>query len=251
MSEKPRILLVEDEKALVMTLGDRLEAEGYRCESAADGLSGFEKAVRGDWDLLILDVMLPGKNGLDICRDLRGKGLHGPILMLTARGQTLDKVLGLKMGADDYLTKPFDMAELLARVEALLRRIPAAPAAATGAATGAAAGTANPGSDPAGKRGQESYDGFSVDFSTGHVLRGSERLALSSQEFKLLAYLTDHPGIIVSRDQLLDAAWGYGSETSTRTVDVHIAWLRKKIGDADPLPRHIVTVRGLGYRFVP
>ncbi len=159
--------------------------------------------------------------------------------MLTARSLTLDKVLGLEMGADDYLTKPFDMAELLARVEAQLRRMPAAAAGAT------------PGPDPAGKRGQESYDGFNIDFSTGHVLRGAERLALSSQEFKLLAYLTDHPGIIVSRDQLLDAAWGYGSETTTRTVDVHIAWLRKKIGDADPLPRHIVTVRGLGYRFVP
>ncbi len=240
MPEKPRILLVEDEKSLVMTLSDRLEAEGYHCASAGDGLAGFDRAWREPWDLIILDIMLPGKNGLDICRDLRGKGICSPILMLTARGQIIDKVLGLKMGADDYLTKPFDMAELLARVEALLRRVSAA-----------AVPPVPPGSNPAGKRGQEAYDGFSIDFSTGHVVRDGERQGLSSQEFKLLAYLTDHPGLLVSRDQLLDAVWGYGSETTTRTVDVHIAWLRKKIGDTDPVPRHIVTVRGLGYRFVP
>lgn len=225
--------MVEDEAALVMTVGDRLEAEGYQIFSAPDGTAGFDQARNGSWDLILLDLMLPGKNGFDICRDLRAAGVATPVLMLTARSQVLDRVVGLKLGADDYLCKPFDMDELVARVEALLRR---------------GRGSAPP---QAGSRRREDYGDFLVDFSTGTVELDGQREELSAQEYKLLEYLTGRPGEIISRDELLDAAWGYGSETSTRTVDVHVAWIRRKIGDTGPAPRHIQTVRGLGYRFVP
>jgi DNA-binding response OmpR family regulator len=239
---RSRILLVEDEEGLVMTLGDRLRSEGYEFDSAPDGNSGFAKARAGGWDLLLLDVMLPGKNGYDICRDLRAAGLQGPILMLTARGLVIDRVLGLKLGADDYLCKPFEMSELTARVEALLRRPPL-----TGAGTERGRETAL---DPA-ERGRVEYDGFTIDFTRGVVIRDGTEIALPAQEYKLLAWLSAHPGEILSRERLLQAVWGYGSEVTTRTVDVHVAWLRQKIGDSGPAPRKIVTIRGLGYRFDP
>jgi DNA-binding response OmpR family regulator len=243
MSDKPRVLLIEDEPGLVMTLGDRLDSEGYYCRPATDGLEGYKLAAAGGWDAILLDVMLPGKSGFDVCRDLRAAGVRTPILMLTARGQIIDRVLGLKLGADDYLCKPFDMSELLARLEALLRRA-AEPPPAEGAANGHAW-------DRAAERGRVDYGSFAVDFARGVIERGGAVQALSGQEFKLLCYLTEHPQEVISRDRLLDAVWGYGSEVTTRTVDVHIAWLRKKIGDAEPLPRHIATIRGLGYKFTP
>ena len=244
--ERPeaRILLVEDEEGLVMTLGDRLRAEGYRFDAATDGGAGFAKAKQGGWDLLILDVMLPGKNGYDICRDLRAEGLRGPILMLTARGLVFDRVLGLKLGADDYLCKPFETSELLARIEALLRRPPLA---------GGSVAAGQDGGDEAdpSSRGRIDYEGFSIDFARGLVIRGEVEESLSAQEYKLLAWLSAHPGELFSREKLLQAVWGYGSPVSTRTVDVHVAWLRQKLGDSGPAPRHIVTIRGLGYRFNP
>ena len=238
-----RILLVEDEEGLVMTLGDRLRAEGYFFEAALEGNRGFTTARDGSWNLVILDVMLPGKNGYDICRDLRAAGSKVPILMLTARGLVFDRVLGLKLGADDYLCKPFETSELLARIEALLRRPPLGDSRESGPG-GRADG------DP-GSRGREDYDGFSIDFTKGVVIRDNCEEALSAQEYKLLAWLSAHPGELFSRERLLQEVWGYGSPVSTRTVDVHVAWLRQKLGDSGPAPRHIVTVRGLGYRFTP
>ncbi|HUX42645.1 MAG TPA: response regulator transcription factor [Rectinemataceae bacterium] len=238
-----RILLVEDEEGLVMTLGDRLRSEGYFFEAATDGTRGFTIAKEGDWDLLILDVMLPGKNGYDICRDLRAAGSKVPILMLTARGLVFDRVLGLKLGADDYLCKPFETSELLARIEALLRRPPLDEGRGSGA-------KARDDADPS-TRGREKYDGFSIDFTKGVIIREDQEEALSAQEYKLLAWLSAHPGELFSRERLLQEVWGYGSPVSTRTVDVHVAWLRQKLGDSGPAPRHIVTVRGLGYRFTP
>lgn len=280
MSKPKHILLIEDEPGLVLTISDRLTAEGYQCDTEKDGKIGFEKAKNGSWDLLLLDVMLPEKNGFDICRDLRAQGFGAPILMLTARSQIIDRVLGLKLGADDYLCKPFDMNELLARIEALLRRSKAldtaiaagAVAVTFGAAktygatdtvspnTGSAASASGPagngaasatGTGPEAPRGKETYTHFTVDFQRGTVEHQGLVQNLSAQEYKLLAYLTRHPGEIISRDTLLDAVWGYGTETTTRTVDVHVAWLRKKIGDTEPAPYHIQTIRGLGYRFNP
>jgi len=223
-----RILLVEDEPGLQLTLRDRLQTEGYLVETASDGEEGFEKATNGSFELIILDVMLPRKNGLDLCRDLRQNGLANPILMLTARDQTVDKVLGLKLGADDYLTKPFEMMELLARIEALLRRSPTS--------------TAVPSS-------VYQFGAIKVDFRKTQVLREGEEITLSAKEFQLLRYFIEHRGDTLSRDQLLQKVWGYSSTPSTRTVDVHIAWLRQKLEDDSKNPKWILTVHGMGYKF--
>ena len=221
-----RILLVEDEPGLVMTLGDRLRSEGYQVEAAADGQAGLEQASGGSFDLIILDIMLPRKNGLDVCRDLRQRGIATPILMLTARGQTVDKVVGLKLGADDYLTKPFEMMELLARVEVLLRRSPRL------SATGDV----------------HQFGSVRLDVRRTEVLRQGKPVTLSAKEFQLLRYLAEHRGTTVSRETLLSEVWGYGGVTSSRTVDVHIAWLRQKLEDDPHQPQWILTVHGLGYK---
>ncbi len=221
-----RILLVEDEPGLVITLGDRLRSEGYQVETASDGQAGLDQASNGAFDLIILDVMLPRKNGLDVCRDLRQRGIATPILMLTARGQTLDKVLGLKIGADDYLTKPFEMMELLARVEVLLRRSPALAS-----------------SDDVYQLGS-----VRVDLRRTEVVRSGKQVMLSAKEFQLLRYLLEHRGSTVSRETLLSQVWGYSSVTSSRTVDVHVAWLRQKLEDDPRQPQWILTVHGLGYK---
>jgi len=222
-----RILVVEDEAAISMTIRDRLENEGCTVAVAGDGHQGFSKATAGDWDLIILDLMLPGKDGLEFCRDLRARGIRTPILMLTARDQTVDKVLGLKMGSDDYLTKPFEMIELIARVEALLRR------------------TASPGN------GSTWYPigDYVLDLRKQQLRRSNTITDLSTQEFKLLKYLYEHRGEVLDRDELLDAVWGYDEVPYTRTVDVHIAWLRQKLDDSKS-QRLIVTIRGRGYKFV-
>jgi two-component system, OmpR family, alkaline phosphatase synthesis response regulator PhoP len=225
-----KILLVEDEKGLILTLTDRLESEGFEVDSAIDGKIGFEMALAGKYDLIILDVMLPKKNGYDVCRDLRRDGIATPILMLTAKGETIDKVLGLKLGADDYLTKPFEVIELLARVEALLRRAPVHP---------------NGRSDDAFRFGE-----VTVDFKRAEVTREETPVELSAMEFKLLQHLIENRGVVHSRDQLLDAVWGYDSTPSTRTVDVHIAWLRQKLESNPKHPSFIQTVHGMGYKFV-
>jgi two-component system, OmpR family, alkaline phosphatase synthesis response regulator PhoP len=223
-----RILLVEDEIGLRMTLGDRLRREGYVVETAADGVSGFERASSEPFDLLILDVMLPGRSGLDVCRDLRQREIRTPIMMLTARGQTSDKVIGLRLGADDYLAKPFEMPELLARAEALLRR--AAQPAYAGASI-------------------HQVGSIRVDFLKTEVTRDGRQIVLSAKEFQLLRFFVEHRGETVSREQLLSEVWGYDVMPSTRTVDVHVAWLRQKL-ERDPRePELILTVHGLGYKF--
>lgn len=224
------ILLIEDEEGLVLTLTDRLSSEGFTVTSATDGKAGFELAASQPFDLLILDVMLPNKNGYDICRDLRQKGISTPVLMLTAKGETIDKVLGLKLGADDYLTKPFEMIELLARVEALLRRSPVQQT--------------NGASLESFKFGE-----VSIDFRRAEVSKKSETIDLSAMEFKLLQFLIENRGHVHSRDHLLDEVWGYDAMPSTRTVDVHIAWLRQKLEDNPKHPTFIQTVHGMGYKF--
>ncbi len=229
--EKMRVLLVEDEEGLVLTLTDRLRSEGFDVVSAKDGESGFKLAQEMGFDLLILDVMLPKKNGYDICRDLRQKGISTPVLMLTAKGETIDKVLGLKLGADDYLTKPFEMIELMARVEALLRRRPVQ--------------NGNGNSMDSFRFGQ-----VSIDFKKAEIVRDNEPVDLSAMEFKLLQFLIENRGLVHSRDHLLDAVWGYDAMPSTRTVDVHIAWLRQKLEENPRHPHFIQTVHGMGYKFV-
>jgi two-component system alkaline phosphatase synthesis response regulator PhoP len=226
-----RLLLVEDEPGLIMTLTDRLLAEGYEVESATDAPTGLETASTGTFDAILLDVMLPGGNGLDVCRTLRQRGVQTPILMLTAKGQVVDRVVGLKLGADDYLVKPFEMAELLARVEALLRR---SGTTSTATFTGEAF----------------RFGDISVDFRRAEVIKAGQTLDLSAREFKLLKYFVEHRGAALSRDELLNEVWGYNAMPSTRTVDVHVAWLRQKLEDNPRHPQYIITVHGLGYKFV-
>jgi len=228
-----RLLLVEDEPGLQLTLSDRLMAEGYTVETAGDGDTGLTLALGGGFDLVVLDVMLPKRDGLDVCRTMRSKGVTTPVLMLTARGQVVDRVVGLKLGADDYLTKPFESAELLARIEALLRR-----AGQTAAAT--------PGSNG---HSRYSFEDVVVDVRRAEVTRGGAPLELSAKEFQLLRYFLEHRGATISRDELLTEVWGYEHTPSTRTVDVHVAWLRQKLEVNPKVPQLIQTVHGLGYKF--
>jgi two-component system, OmpR family, alkaline phosphatase synthesis response regulator PhoP len=222
-----RILLVEDEPGLVMTLSDLLGAEGYEVESATDGPAGLAKALKEKFDLIVLDVMLPGKSGLEVCRELRQQGSDVAVLMLTAKTQLYDRVAGLKIGADDYLTKPFEPPELLARIEALLRRVKPEVSSVT----------------------RFQFGDVEIDFERGEVRKGDAEVNLAAKELDLLHYLIDHRGSVVSRDELLEAVWEYQPGVSSRTIDVHVAWLRQKLEDAPQNPRHIHTVRGVGYRF--
>jgi len=223
------VLLIEDEEALSLMLADRLHAEGYVVNCARDGNDGLQKAKQLPFDLIILDVMLPGKNGFDVCRDIRQAGVITPILMLTARGQTAEKVVGLKLGADDYVTKPFDMLELTARIEALLRRAP----------NKAAHGTL------------QNVRSVRVDLRATEVWREGKTVSLSAREFQLLRYFLEHPGETLSREQILREVWDYSATTFTRTVDVHIASLRQKLEDDPKEPTLIVTVPGFGYKLMP
>lgn len=224
-----RILLVEDEPGLVLTLTDRLAAEGYDVAAASDGPAGLTRATTELWDLVLLDVMLPGMNGFDVVKEMRQKRVATPVIMLTARGQVVDKVLGLKLGADDYLTKPFDTMELLARIEAHLRRASASASQATP---------------------RYEFGDVTLDVRKAEVRRAGRVLELSAREFLLLKYFVEHPEATLTRDELLNDVWGYHSMPSTRTVDVHVAWLRQKIEPDVKHPRHILTVHGLGYKFV-
>ena len=225
-----RILLVEDEPGLVLTLSDLLAAEGYAVESAMDGPSGLAKAVNGQFDLIILDVMLPGKNGVEVCRELRQQGNDVAVLMLTAKTQLTDRVVGLKLGADDYLTKPFEPPELLARIEALLRRVKKERLAPVV---------------------RFNFGRVEADFEKGEVRKDGLPIGLAAKELELLRYLIDHRGRVVSREELLRRIWEYQPGVSSRTIDVHVAWLRQKLEDNPQTPSHIQTVRGVGYRFSP
>ena len=223
-----RILLVEDEPNLSMILSDLLTAEGYEVDTAMDGNTGLSKALDGKFDLIVLDVMLPGKNGFDVCRELRRQGKDVAVLMLTARTQLTDKVVGLKLGADDYLVKPFEPPELLARIEALLRRVvkeKLTPVA------------------------RFEFGNIQVNFENGDVVKDGVAVSLATKELELLRCLVNHRGNVVTRDELLEGVWGYQPGVTSRTIDVHIAWLRQKLEDNPQFPKHIHTIRGMGYRF--
>ena len=223
-----KILVVEDEAGLVIALRDRLRKEGYVVSVAKNGVAGFERAINDKFDLIILDLLLPGKDGLAVCQKLRQLGSDTPILMLTARRQTMDKVAGLRTGADDYVTKPFQMAELLARIESLLRR-----------STQATTIMGN----------QYQFGSVHIDTRRVEVSRDGTPVALSAREFQLLRYFVEHRGATLSREELLREVWGYGVAPSTRTVDVHVAWLRQKLENDPKNPKWILTVVGLGYKF--
>jgi two-component system alkaline phosphatase synthesis response regulator PhoP len=225
-----RILVVENERGLATGVADLLAAEGYAVETAAEGTSGLARAVSESFDLVLLDALLPGKNGIDICHELRQQGKDMAILMLAADTQISDPVVGLKVGADDYVTKPFEPRELLARIEALLRRVrkeKLTPVA------------------------RYRFGGVDIDFERGQVTKNGAQIGLAAKELDLLHYLIDRRGRVVSREELLEDVWQYSRGVTSRTIDVHVAWLRQKLEDTPQHPRHIHTVRGVGYRFSP
>ncbi len=224
-----RILLVEDEAGLRRTLKDLLVSSGYVVETSGDGVEAQGRAETEAFDLIVLDVMLPSRSGFDVARNLRKGGVQTPILMLTARTELNNKVQGFKSGADDYLTKPFEAPELLVRVEALLRR-------------------AQSGSRK--KIQAWDFEDISVDFTKARLIRKGRQIDLSERECRLLQHLIESRGEVVTRDELLEEVWGYEAPPMTRTVDVHISWLRQKLEDDPANPRFIVTVHGQGYRFL-
>ena len=223
-----RILLVEDEPGVVRVVSDLLRAEGHVVETAKDGTSGLRRATEESFDLLILDVMLPGPGGFDICHAARERGFDGAILMLTAKGQIRDRVQGLRTGADDYLVKPFDPDELVARVAALLRRVH---------------------KEQLTPVMRVEFGGVTADFSRMEFSRNGNRIELATKESELLRFLINHRGQVLSREKILHNVWKEQPHITARTVDVHIAWLRQKLEDDPQSPRHILTVRGEGYRF--
>ena len=222
-----KVLIVEDDQAMAVALRDGFTYEGYAVEVARDGSAGLRLASDKRLDLVILDVMLPKMSGLDVCKHLRSTGNSTPIIMLTARGQEIDKVLGLKTGADDYVTKPFSFLELMARVEAVLRRASA----------------------PVETIERIQFGDVELCFRNFEATKGGRTLELSPREFKIMKYFVEHRGEVISRDQLLDAVWGYDCLPLTRTVDMHIAKLRQKIEDTPSDPRYIITVHRVGYKF--
>ncbi|MBM3784769.1 MAG: response regulator transcription factor [Acidobacteria bacterium] len=220
------VLIVEDEPGLRLTLSDRLVAEGFRVETRLDGVSGLEAARAGGFDIILLDVMLPGRSGFEVCASLREDGIDTPVVMLTARGQVDDRITGLRAGADDYVAKPFHMEELLLRMEAILRRTKLEPLSSN-----------------------VRFGDIEVDAKAAIVRRNGTELTLSAKEYQLMRYLVEKKGEVVARETLLKEVWGYNATPNTRTVDVHMTWLRAKL-EADPSqPVHFVTVRGHGYRF--
>jgi len=223
-----KILIVEDEESILMALEDDLSQEGYTVTGETDGGRGLERAQSGGYDLIILDLMLPGMDGLDVCKTLRAAGDTTPILMLTAKSQEVDKVVGLELGADDYVTKPFSRRELLARVKALLRRIEPADRPLT----------------------SFRFGDVQVDFRGYEVRKHGQPVELTTKEFAMLRLLIDHRNEVLHRDVILDEVWGDDTDVFPRTVDTHIAHLRKKLEDDAAHPRHIVNVRAIGYKFV-
>jgi len=223
-----KVLIIEDDQAMAVALRDGFEYEGYTVLVARDGTSGLRLASEKGWELIILDVMLPKLSGFDLCKQLRGAGRETPIIMLTARGQEIDKVLGLKIGADDYVTKPFSFLELLVRVEAVLRRTTNRPEA----------------------RELYQFGNVALNFHTLEATKEGHPLPLSPREFQILEYLIAHRGETVTREQLLDSVWGYDGFPLTRTVDMHIAKLRQKVEDTPGNPRYIITVHRIGYKFI-
>lgn len=230
--ERKTVLVVEDEENLLAPLLYNLEREGYRVVAATDGGEGLELARQESPNLVILDIMLPTMDGIQVCRVLRSES-GVPILVLTAKGEELDKVLGLEMGADDYMTKPFSMRELIARVKAMLRRAELSPASTDGR-TG---------------RGVIASGDLSIDVEARKVSLDGVPFKLKPKEFDLLALFAEHPGKAFTRDDILDRIWGGKENIDRRTVDVHVRWIRQKLGEGDGVPRRIITIRGHGYRF--
>jgi two-component system alkaline phosphatase synthesis response regulator PhoP len=223
-----RILFVEDDPGLRLTVSDLLTGAGYEVGTASDGETGLGKAQAGGFDLLIVDVMLPKKSGFEVCRELRQQGIDTALLLLTAKNMVGDRVTGLRLGADDYLPKPFDPAELLARVEALLRRVLKTKRTPLRSFR---------------------FDDVEVDFEKAEVRKKGQPLNLAGKELQLLQYLVERRGLVVPRDDIMQEVWSYNREVTSRTIDVHVAWLRQKIEENTQYPKHIHTVRGKGYRF--
>jgi len=225
-----KILIIEDEELIRMALEDDFRLEDYDVEVASDGIEGLAKASNPDTDLIILDIMLPGMNGFDICKKLRSQGIRTPIIMLTAKGQEIDRVLGLEIGADDYVTKPFSPRELQARVKAVLRRMETEPDDKT--------------------ENLFHSGGLEVDFRQYLCLKNGKEVSLTAHEFELLKYLIRNRGLVINRDELLDEVWGKNVFVTPHTVDTHMANLRKKIEDDSSRPRFIISIRGVGYKFI-
>jgi DNA-binding response OmpR family regulator len=241
-----KILIVEDEISLQETLTYNLKRQGYEVEVVGDGLAALDRARQDHPDLILLDVMLPGMDGFDVCRTLRQE-MDTPILFLTARDDEIDRVVGLELGADDYIVKPFSMRELLARVKTNLRGAHNGQDKPAAAATPSAAGAAAPSESPAPE--MLTFGNLTVDFIRHEVRLDDAPLALKPKEFELLVFLVNQQGRAVSRDTILEKVWGWQYYGDSRTVDVHIRWLREKIEPDPATPRRIVTVRGAGYRF--
>jgi DNA-binding response OmpR family regulator len=225
---RAKILVVEDEPNMVVGLRDNFEFEGYEVITARDGVEGLQLALEESPDLVVLDVMMPRMSGLEVCKQLRAQRASIPIIMLTARGQEVDKVVGLELGADDYVTKPFSIRELLARVKAVLRRTSVVPK----------------------DQDQHSFGDIEVDLRRCRVVRSGQTLDVSSKEFELLKYFICHAGETLSRHQLLEDVWGYEHYPTTRTVDTHLVRLRQKLEPNPEQPQYFLTVHGTGYRFV-
>lgn len=225
-----KILIIEDEELIRMALEDDFRLEDYDVEVASDGIEGLVKAANPDTDLIILDIMLPGMNGFDICKKLRSQGIRTPVIMLTAKGQEIDRVVGLEIGADDYVTKPFSPRELQARVKAVLRRMETEP-------------------DDKAENPFRS-GGLEVDFRKYECRKNGKEVSLTAHEFGLLKYLIRNRGKVITRDELLDEVWGKDVFVTPHTIDTHIANLRKKIEDDPSSPRLIISIRGVGYKFI-
>lgn len=225
--KRPRILVVDDDRDMLRGLQDNLALEGYEVITAADGETGLAAARAKKPDLVILDILMPGMDGLEACRRLRRQDTGVRILLLTAKGQETDKVLGLELGADDYVSKPFGLLELLARVKAQLRR-----------------------AGPSGRPAEYRFGDVRVDPVRREVARAGRPVEMTAKEFDLLIYLLEHPGEALSRDHLLEHIWGYEEYPTTRTVDNHILRLRKKLEPDPAHPRHFLTLHGVGYKFV-
>jgi DNA-binding response OmpR family regulator len=220
-----RILLVEDDTDLAFSLEDDLKVEGYEVEISPDGDTASRRARTGDWDLILLDIVLPRKDGFEVCRELRRAGIRTPVIMLTAKTHEAEKVMGLDLGADDYITKPFSPRELRARIRALLRRTESPPADVYG------------------------FGEVEVDFARGEIRRGEQTIDATALELRLLKVFVEKRGRILSRRQLLDSAWGSQTFVTDRVVDSHVMELRRKIEPDPTKPRYLISVRGLGYRF--
>ena len=223
-----KILIIEDDPAIRTGLKETFITEGYNVSDADAGTKGFELAGKHDFDLILLDLILPGKDGIEICKELRSDGVKTPIIMVTSRKEEIDKILGLEIGADDYVTKPFSIRELLARVKALIRRSTYEP----------------------GDIEEVAFANLKIDFKKQEMLKGVNPVRLSATEYRILHYFIDHESEVISRDKFLDEVWGYDSYPTTRTVDNYILSLRKKIEDDPANPKHLITVHKVGYKFV-